>query len=41
MGVIVADAVMVADADCGANLYCVKAMCIETLGTCAQDIPVP
>jgi hypothetical protein len=30
-----------ADTDCEANLYCVKGMCIETLGTCTEDIAPP
>ena len=30
-----------ADSDCEANLHCVTGKCIDTLGTCAQDMPVP
>lgn len=30
-----------AGTDCAAGLYCVKSMCIEMLGTCVEDLPVP
>jgi len=30
-----------ADADCDDGLFCVKGKCIETLGTCVEDMPVP
>ncbi|MDP6943896.1 MAG: hypothetical protein QF464_07060 [Myxococcota bacterium] len=29
------------DADCAPDLYCVIGMCIETLGTCAEEMLVP